>query len=79
MKTVFAFVQLCLAEERYKTRLKWLADENIPLTSVKPLRGTGLEVAAVGESQAGLVDQNVLALAHKKAIVKVDPIHPKNN
>jgi len=48
--------------------LKWLADENIPFTSVKLLRESGLDVVSVGESQPGLADQNVLELAHKKGL-----------
>ncbi|MCF6237174.1 MAG: DUF5615 family PIN-like protein [Gammaproteobacteria bacterium] len=43
--------------------MKWLADENIPLTSVRLLRQAGLDVVSIGESQPGLSDHDVLELA----------------
>ena len=46
--------------------MKWLADENFPLTSVRLLREAGLEIESIGESQPGLADQEVLEIAHSK-------------
>jgi len=48
--------------------LKWLADENIPLTSVKLLRQAGHDIASISESQPGLPDHKVLELAHRKEL-----------
>lgn len=49
--------------------MKWLADENIPLTSVRLLRQAGLDVVSIGESQPGLADHDVLELAHREGLV----------
>jgi predicted nuclease of predicted toxin-antitoxin system len=49
--------------------LKWLADENVPLASVRLLRESGLEIESIGESQAGLADTDVLEFAHSKDLV----------
>jgi predicted nuclease of predicted toxin-antitoxin system len=45
--------------------LRWLADENFPLASVKQLRKAGVELSAIAEDQPGLVDRAVLAWAHE--------------
>jgi len=43
--------------------LKWLADENIPLTSIALLRQAGLDVSSIREIQPGLADHAVLGMA----------------
>ncbi len=41
----------------------WLADENIPLTSIRMLREAGMDVASIGESSPGRSDEDVLQAA----------------
>ena len=42
----------------------WLADENIPLTSIRILREAGIDVASVRERCPGRRDEDVLRAAH---------------
>lgn len=42
----------------------WLADENIPLTSIRILREVGIDVASVRERCPGRRDEDVLQAAH---------------
>jgi predicted nuclease of predicted toxin-antitoxin system len=50
--------------------MRFLADENIPLTSIRELRQAGYDVAAVIEDSPGASDQQVLARArHESRIV----------
>jgi len=44
--------------------LIWLADENIPLTSIRILREAGIDVVSVRERGRGQTDANVLQAAH---------------
>lgn len=43
--------------------MKFLANENIPLTSVETLRGGGSDVLAIAETSPGLADRDVLRTA----------------
>ena len=45
--------------------MRWIADENIPRTSIKSLRDAGFDVLSIGEYKPGLADRDVLALAHQ--------------
>ena len=45
--------------------LRWIADENIPKTSIQSLRNAGFEVLSVGEYKPGLSNLEVLDLAHQ--------------
>lgn len=45
--------------------MKFLADENIGLRVVKPLRNQGFDVQSIIEIQPGAVDTQVLSLANK--------------
>lgn len=47
--------------------MKFLANENFPLASVKKLRAEGFEVAAVIEDSPGAQDQQVLAQANDES------------
>lgn len=47
--------------------MKWLADENVPATSVRLLREAGWDVAHVREHHAGISDAEVLALAVRES------------
>jgi predicted nuclease of predicted toxin-antitoxin system len=45
--------------------LRWIADENIPKTSIQSLRDAGFEVLSVAEYKPGLTDLEVLELARQ--------------
>jgi len=47
--------------------LRFLADENIPLASVRMLRASGHDVAAARDIAAGANDPLVLQLAHEQS------------
>jgi predicted nuclease of predicted toxin-antitoxin system len=51
-----------------------LANENIPLASVKALRTAGHDVLSITELQPGITDAEVMAMAHaqKRCIVTFD-------
>lgn len=51
-----------------------LANENIPLASVKALRTAGHDVLSVTEHQPGITDEQVMAMAHaqQRCIVTFD-------
>lgn len=44
--------------------MRLLANENIPLATIRKLRGLGYDVLAIRERSAGIPDQDVLELAH---------------
>ena len=44
----------------------FLANENIPLNSIKVLRENGYEVKSIGELYPGISDREVILLAHKE-------------
>lgn len=48
---------------RRETRVRFLADENIPLESVHKLVESGVDIRAVAESAKGMTDENILGLA----------------
>lgn len=45
--------------------MKFLADENIGLGVIEPLRNLGFDVQSVLEKQTGISDTKVLSLANK--------------
>ncbi len=54
--------------------MKLLANENIPLASVKILRDKGYDIVAIGQEFAGYLNSEVMELAIKqgKTIITVD-------
>ncbi len=46
--------------------MKFLADENFPLPSVRRLREAGHDVAAIATDEPGLPDEQVLSLAFRE-------------
>ena len=46
--------------------MRLLANENIPLATIRKLRELGHDVFAIHEQNAGISDQNVLELAHNE-------------
>ncbi len=70
LKAVFAFVAECIREDLIydldikKSSLKmFLANENIPLKSIKILREKGYDVKAIIEKFPGISDKEVLKIA----------------
>ena len=57
-----------------KRRVKLLADENIPLESIRLLKERGIDVASVIEHKTGMSDESVLELANsqKRILVTFD-------
>jgi predicted nuclease of predicted toxin-antitoxin system len=49
--------------------MKFLANENIPLPSVKILRGKGFEVYSIIEEKPGIKDSEVLEIAIKNNLI----------
>jgi len=49
--------------------MRFLANENFPLESVRQLRGTGHDVLSVGESMPGIEDAKILSLAAQEGRV----------
>ena len=47
--------------------MRFLANENFPLTSVRSLRAAGYDVAAISEEAPGAIDAAVLAQAAREA------------
>ena len=54
--------------------MKLLADENIPLASIKVLRDFGYDIKAIGEDDKSISDKQVLEIAvkEKRLIVTFD-------
>ena len=54
--------------------MQLLANENIPLASVKYLRSCGLDIKAVGQEFSGISDQEVIQLAieEERTIITFD-------
>ena len=46
--------------------MNWLADENIPIASIRLLQQAGIGVMAVGECCQGCDDEQVIDIAHKE-------------
>jgi predicted nuclease of predicted toxin-antitoxin system len=46
--------------------MRFLANENLPLTSVRSLRAAGYDVAAISEEAPGVTDAEVLAQAARE-------------
>lgn len=46
--------------------MKFLANENFPISSVRLLRNTGYDIVSIAEDMSGAKDQDVLARAHKE-------------
>lgn len=49
--------------------MKFLANENFPLPSIKALRETGVEVKSIGENLRGISDQQVVDIAQKENLI----------
>ena len=49
--------------------MRFLANENFPLTSVNKLRSTGIDIISVIEIMAGANDERVLSHAHQEGRV----------
>lgn len=47
--------------------MRWLANENFPLASIRRLRTNGEDVAAIAEDMSGAPDRDVLARAVNEA------------
>ncbi|MDP2888529.1 MAG: DUF5615 family PIN-like protein [Bacteroidota bacterium] len=46
--------------------MRFLANENFPLTSIKILKEAGYDIIAVGQDFAGILDSEVIELATKE-------------
>jgi predicted nuclease of predicted toxin-antitoxin system len=46
--------------------MKFLADENLPASSVKILRQAGLDIASIGEDNPSVKDEEVIDISNKE-------------
>ncbi|QEP41927.1 hypothetical protein D5085_01445 [Ectothiorhodospiraceae bacterium BW-2] len=51
--------------------MRWLLNENIPLTTIRELKAAGHDVLAIKEHSPGSRDEEVMALAHREQRVIV--------
>lgn len=54
--------------------MKFLANENVPLTSVRLLKSRGFDIAAIGVDEPGILDEHVMniAMEQNRTIITYD-------
>lgn len=49
--------------------MRFLANENFPVPSVRTLRETGIEVKSISENSPGISDKEVIQIAQKEKLI----------